>query len=299
MLQFRKIELTDKAWIDRLEHASNFRSADYCFSTLYLWQKTYQPRIFQMNGRILVRSGTGADEVYAFPAGTGPLREAVDAMLADAAEQGVPFRMRGVTPEMQAELEALYPGRFAFSPDEDEYDYIYSAEKLAELPGKKLHAKRNHIRRFMDENLWEFLPMTADNLELCLPVLEQWMDASGASDRELMEEPSAIRLAFDHFAELKLEGGILMAEGAPAAFTVGEKLSRDTYLVHFEKADGRVDGAYSMINCEFAQYILQQHPEIRYINREEDMGLENLRRAKQSYYPDFMVEKSTAVLRDA
>ena len=108
------------------------------------------------------------------------------------------------------------------------------------------------------------------------------------------EEQLALKRAFQDFDFLGLEGGLLRTKGEVVAFTIGEKQNGDTYTVHFEKAFSRVRGAYPMINREFVRYVRQLYPEVVYINREDDMGMENLRKAKRSYYPDFMVEKYTA-----
>ena len=115
-------------------------------------------------------------------------------------------------------------------------------------------------------------------------------------DDSLAEEAKAIRKGMEHFDTLKLEGGHIRAGGQVVAFTMGDKLhpNSDTYDVHFEKAFGDIQGAYAIVNREFARWVRAHHPEIRYLNREEDMDIEGLRKAKESYYPDLMVEKYLA-----
>ena len=98
----------------------------------------------------------------------------------------------------------------------------------------------------------------------------------------------------DHFEALGLEGGLIRINGSVAAFTIGDRLNGDTYDVHFEKAYAGIQGAYAMINREFARWVREHHPDIKYLNREEDMGVEGLRKAKESYYPDLLLEKYTA-----
>ena len=174
---------------------------------------------------------------------------------------------------------------------------------LAELGGKKLHAKRNHINRFVENNpTWTYEEITPATLPECLEMDKEWYRRSlqregDAEERDLGDEGIALRTAMEHYEELGLEGGLIRVYGEVVAFTIGDRLSADTYDVHFEKAYGELQGAYAMINREFARWVRARHPEIRYLNREDDMGVEGLRKAKKSYYPDLMVEKHTAVMK--
>lgn len=118
-----------------------------------------------------------------------------------------------------------------------------------------------------------------------------------AEERDLGDEGIALRTAMEYYDQLGLEGGLIRVYGEVVAFTMGDFLTRDTFDVHFEKAYSELQGAYAMINREFARWVRAKHPEIKYLNREDDMGVEGLRKAKESYYPDLMVEKYAAVLR--
>ncbi|MBR7081481.1 MAG: DUF2156 domain-containing protein, partial [Oscillospiraceae bacterium] len=156
----------------------------------------------------------------------------------------------------------------------------------------------NHINRFIAENDWSYEPIGADNLDDCRLVTANWLENNGSKlEENVLDESAALRRLFEDYFALGLEGGILRSGGRAVAFTVGEILSDDMFVTHFEKADADINGAYQMINREFARQITDTHPEILYINREEDMGIENLRRAKQSYFPEFMVEKYKAKWR--
>jgi hypothetical protein len=144
--------------------------------------------------------------------------------------------------------------------------------------------------------------MTRQSLPECLKMDEQWdrqsRDREGSEEAaDLTHEAAALRCAVSSFDALQLEGGVLRVFGEVVAFTIGDRLSNDTYDVHFEKAYGELQGAYTMINRLFAAWIREHHPDIRYLNREDDMGVEGLRKAKASYYPDLMVEKYSAVQR--
>ena len=200
-----------------------------------------------------------------------------------------------------AELEEFFPGQFTFTADRDGYDYLYEIDRLADLGGKRLHAKRNHINRFMENNpSWTYEEITPESLGECLAMDKEWYRRSlsregEAEERDLGDEGVALRQAMEHYQALGLEGGLIRVYGEVVAFTMGDLLNSDTYDVHFEKAYGELQGAYAMINREFARWVRGRHPNVRYLNREDDMGVEGLRKAKESYYPDQMVEKHTAM----
>ena len=291
--------LSDKVWIDPLVAAENSPSADFNFGNIYLWDPVYKQSLIRLNGRFSVMPGNSNTPFFVYPVGYGDLADAVKTLHALAGKMGFVFTLRGVTSQQVRELEALFPGKFDFTDDRDFYDYIYSAEKLASLSGKKLHGKRNHINRFVTEYSWSFEPLTPDMAPMCMDLLRRWTEENTVPDElGVPQEHLAIVRAFENFDILGLDGGVLFANGAPAAFTIGEKISSDTYDVHFEKAFHNIDGAYTMINREFVRMIMDKYPGIVYINREDDIGMPNLRQAKQSYYPEFLVEKHTAVWRD-
>lgn len=299
MITFRAPELGDKAWVDELLSYENSRACEYNFSNIYLLSKTFPQKIARMGDRLLVQMMGKLGMCHLYPAGRGDLKSAVEALQADAKAIGKPFILICITPEQRAALEEACPGKFRFEPDRDGFDYLYDIDRLADLTGKKLHAKRNHINRFGDEHPdWLFEELTEANLDECRAMDEDWYEkrAETADGVEtLREETGAVGEALRHFRELKLEGGLIRCEGKVAAFSVGDKLGADAYDVHFEKAYGDMQGAYTVINREMARLVRTKHPEVRYLNREDDMGLEGLRKAKESYYPDILLEKYTAV----
>jgi len=294
MLAFHSLSLADKPLIDRYAAEENSRSADFNFGNMFLWDGRYRQHVSDYEGRLIVLCCAYAHPIFPFPIGNGALAPAVEAMGEYARAQGFPLVIRGLEPRHKAALEALYPGRFVYTEDRDFSDYLYSAEKLETLSGRKLHGKRNHIHRFTEEHTWSFLPLTPELVPDCLALLRDWEQAAGEGGSIADGEPDAISRAFEHFDTLGLLGGALFADGALAAFTIGEKISSDTFDVHFEKARAELEGAYTMVNREFVRLIRQRFPEITYVNREDDVGLENLRKSKLSYYPDDMVIKYTA-----
>ena len=307
MIAFRDPEIGDRQWVEERFRASGNQGCEYSFSTLFLWSGAYQQQVAPMDGFVLERLRGKLGAGYLFPAGSGPLEPVLSALEKDAAERGEPCRFFCVTPEQAERLEQLRPGQYAFQSDLDGWDYLYALDRLAGLGGKKLHGKRNHIRRFEESHPdWQVEQITMDNLAECAEMDLEWnrryrsLDAAGeeAEARTRLDERHAMSRAFAHYEALGMDGLLLRTGGKVVAFTMGSPISADTFDVHFEKAYGEIQGAYPMINREFARWLQANRPGVRWLNREDDMGLEGLRKSKESYYPDRMVEKSAAIRRD-
>ncbi len=307
MIAFRDPEIGDRQWVEERFRASGNQGCEYSFSTLFLWSGAYQQQVAPTDGFVLERLRGKLGAGYLFPAGSGPLEPVLSALEKDAAERGEPCRFFCVTPEQAERLEQLRPGQYAFQSDRDGWDYLYALDRLAGLGGKKLHGKRNHIRRFEESHPdWQVEQITMDNLAECAEMDLEWnrryrsLDAAGeeAEARTRLDERHAMSRAFAHYEALGMDGLLLRTGGKVVAFTMGSPISADTFDVHFEKAYGEIQGAYPMINREFARWLQANRPGVRWLNREDDMGLEGLRKSKESYYPDRMVEKSAAIRRD-
>ena len=208
-----------------------------------------------------------------------------------------------VTEEQRRALEAACPGRFSFELHRDSFDYLYDVDRLADLPGKKLHAKRNHIRRFDDQFPdWLAEDIGPANIPECVELERQWnalrLDEEArereAGEDTISEESIALIEALYHMDELGMEGLLIRAEGKPVAFALGGLITPECFDVNFEKSFGDIQGAYAVINRETARMVRARHPGVKWLNREDDMGLEGLRKAKLSYYPDILLTKYVA-----
>lgn len=295
MIEFHAITLQDKPWVDRHLWCENSPSADFNFGNMFIWDEHYRQLICCYGDRTLTKVRRHGEPCFVYPIGCGPLRPAIEALREYAAMRGFPFLLRGVTECQRKELEQTYPGRFAFTEDEKYADYIYDAEKLSTYSGKALHGKKNHCNRFEAEHAWEFVPLTKENIPACLEMLEEWTrDNAERLDDSIVYEHEAIECAFSHFEQLGLEGGVLYADGKLVGFSFGEMTSEDTFDTHVEKADAGMNGAYPMVCRELTRMMLKKHPELKYINREDDMGLEPLRISKLSYKPVYLLKKYMA-----
>lgn len=296
MIDFRPLTVNDKQEYDRFLLDGTERGCEYSFANLYLWGRQLGAVV---HDHLVLFSQYNRRSVYPYPAGLGGKKAVLDAIVADAKQRGIPCRLTGLNQESMELLERLYPGQFRFHCDRDSYDYIYSIDDLADLKGRKYQRKRNHFNRFrVDFPYYTMEPLCEQNLDAVRQMVGQWYES------RLQENPKgdyymervALKKALDNYEALGMEGLVLMDGEQVLAMTMGSRISPDTMDVHFEKARPGVDSAYAVINCEFARYIRQKHPEIRYLNREDDMGLEGLRKAKESYYPHHLVEKCWACL---
>jgi hypothetical protein len=293
MINFKKVELTDKKWMDPLLKAADLSGCHQNFTNIFAWSETYKYQVAQVNDYLVVKSGHIDNEpAYFWPAGSGDIKPVLEVMKQDAIDRGCDFILAGISPENMTELRSLYPDNFEYKENRDAFDYVYSIDKLISLSGNKLHSKRNHINRFKENESWSFESITLENLAECWEMNKAWCEANKyEEDEQLVEELCAVRQCFKNFVPLGLEGGLLRLDGRIIAFTMGDKLNGNTFDTHIEKAFGEIQGAYQMINREFAVLIKERHPEVIYVNREEDMGYEGLRKAKLSYYPVKLEEK--------
>lgn len=297
MIFFKFVALEDKDWVMRYLKESGYRGCEYSFSTMMLWRNIYLTEVADYEGVLCYRCHFVNDMryVYAFPAGNGDKKAAIEMMLMQASTKGQKLVIRGFEAPERDWLIKNFPDRFEISTSKDQWDYVYNVEDLSNLAGAKYHGKRNHIARFKDGDNWHYERLNAKNAEKCWKMSEEWYRIQKANGNVgVLREQAVLRYALDHLGVLGLTGGVLYKEEEVVAFTIGEPFNEDTYHVHIEKAFSDVQGAYPMIN---QQYVLHEMQGYRYVNREEDEGVAGLRRAKESYMPAFMIEKYVAVER--
>ena len=295
MLDFKPVTLNDRECINPILRAYDSKSCDCSFANSFIWSYAYNTEFAIANGYYCIRSGK-EPFFYTNPVGTGDYGVIIKALMADAKERGISFTLRGLLKEDVARLSALFPGTFNITENRNEYDYIYSIEALINLTGRKYAGKRNHISHFMEDSDWAYEAITEQNMAECSEMNDEWCRRNGCEgEQNLTWERCAVRKAMKYFFELKLSGGLLRVNGKVIAFTIGEPLSSDTFNIHVEKAFSEIQGAYPMINNQFLLHSCQS---FRYVNREEDMGIEGLRKAKLSYHPEILLEKYTATLKE-
>ena len=291
-LNFKRAELEDRELISHYFKHHTSRSCERTFVNVYLWSRHYKVQFAIVENALVFKSEDDGRLSFAFPAGEPEnIKKALAVLKQYSEERGYPFSLYNVTPDNFERLEEWYPGRFQIEYSEADADYVYESEKLATLSGKKLHGKRNHINKFKSvyDVRWSYESITRENVEECFQMALKWRNQNGCEDdieknAEMCVTLNSLRL----FEELELVGGLIRVDGEIVAFSIGEPICSDTFVVHIEKAYADVPGAYTMINQQFVEHECMAY---KYVNREEDTGEEGLRKAKRSYRPVFMVEK--------
>ncbi|MDR2791802.1 MAG: phosphatidylglycerol lysyltransferase domain-containing protein [Tannerellaceae bacterium] len=296
MLRFHPIRLVDRQMISDILRQYSPGSADYTFSNIYSWRALFHTECDVIEDTLVLRFVHNGVAGYMMPVGKKAL-DMFPLIFQDANERNRPFLMKGVTVAARDIIEQAYPERFNFEHDRDNDEYLYLSEQLVSLSGKGLQSKRNHINRFEAEYPdWEYVSVHSHTeTRLCMEMLRLWM-------RTLPPETAASRMydyraahtMLRHFKYFGLSGGLIRVGKDIIAFSLGEPLNDSTFVVHVEKAFSNIRGAYSLINRQFAKHEAAGYT---FINREEDMGLANIRKAKLSYRPVSMVEHFTVTLR--
>ncbi len=297
MIDFQKFTLADKKWMQPLIQMSGFRTEEYNFNFMFLWRNVFDYSAAQMGDFLLLRANLpDRPPSYLYPPGSGDVVPVIKALMQDAETAGYPLIFHTVLPEQVKLMETLFPGQFVFTPLDDYFDYVYDAQSLITLAGKKLHAKRNHINRFKADNPdWCYEEITPENMPEVMKMSGEWCKVNECeSTKTGRDEACSVKTALKHYFDLEVNGGLIRAQGKVVAFSIGEPLNHDTYLVHIEKAFSDIQGAYAIINQEFATHNCEN---FLYINREDDSGQPGLRKAKLSYRPAFLAEKYAARLK--
>ncbi len=285
-MKLKSVTADDAQLIRRYLSFRQCESSEINFMTFYIWRKAFDIKYAETDGCLIVRfKDESSPENFRYPIGGGDAEAAVGKI--EQYCEGKPV-FYGIS-ENQAKL--LERRGYKTSLMKGYSDYVYYTEDLINLSGKKYHSKKNHLNTFKKTYDYMYEAMTAQNAIQCIKAYDQWY-TNEQNDTMLGYEKNAISDILTNFEKLDFKGGVLYANGEICAFTVSEQLTQDMAVIHIEKANTDISGSFAAIN--------QMHLEntwsgLKYVNREEDLGLEGLRKAKKSYRPCRMIDKYKAV----
>lgn len=281
-----------KSMVESYTKPWKLKCSEYTFTNLLIWGADDKIKLAEEDGVLFFLLDFKAGYRFMF----APLMRDPQGDYAVALERATAYcRENDVVPEFRAISGAIKDAfmrcpAYSLEEDRDNFDYVYTMEELRDLSGKKLHAKRNHINQFMAQYgaNYEYVKLNPDMLDECMALYNEWLQGKDDADRDAVGEYMAIRELIMHMQTLHVVGAGIRINGRLAAYTLGERMDEEMAVVHIEKADTDVPGLFTVINNLFVK---NEFTDMKYINREEDMGLEGLRRSKLSYNPVMLIEK--------
>ena len=286
MLEFKNIEIDDADIFKKYINNEGELSCENTFTNLLIWQSAYDNMMAVYDDILFIKSGKGDEEIFALPFGKN-LSRGME-ILKEYCGGKMPTLWVSEGAQFDSFLK-LYGGQYEISEVRENFDYIYNTEDLSELSGKKYHGKRNHISAFSKKYDWKYIKLNSENIERVKMCSDEWYFENGfREDFEMHHEKRGIEVILDNIDTLGIKGGAIEVEGKVVAFTLGTPINKKIFNVHIEKALGEFGGAYTLINREFVKNELAEY---ELVNREDDLGLEGLRKAKLSYKPCILLKK--------
>jgi len=288
MLEFKKISFSDKKRYDFYREKDETNASEGSFITLFIWNAYYNLEVSENGEFFFIRFNVkNRVPAYFFPIGKGDINKALNELKKYSENRGEKLKFILTSKENKDKVIECFKEEFEYYSDRDCEDYVYKTEKMISLSGKKLHSKKNHLNFFMENyNFTYEKAETKEQIEECADKAYKLLDEKG--DRKNPYEKGAMKAYFENYDFSEQKGGIIRIDGEIAAMTFGQKLTEDTALIQIELADEKYRGAYQAISKLFCE---NEWSDYLYVNREEDMGIEGLRKAKMSYRPEFLIEK--------
>ena len=283
-MTFHPLTFCDREAMQAVTLHSGRRNCNYTFANLVGWQFWYNTEVCVLENTVVLRYTFDGQWAYMVCTAEALSLELIEELLDDSHGD---LTLRGLEDSQVAQLSILN-SKFSITTESvrDQYDYIYRRADLATLHGRHLDAKRNHINRFRAEHPdFEYRPLTPESFDECRRLTEIWQEDKAASDT-IDAEHRVMETIFSNWDALGMTGGSIFVDGRMVAFTYGSAVTTDTLDVCVEKADRHVEGAFAIINQQFAEHLPEQYI---YLNREEDMGIPGLRQAKLSYHPEILL----------
>lgn len=292
-IKFHKLTIEDRTTVLKAQENDIPTICGHNFVNLFIWREVNSIELTEICDSVVISACENKCRYFYFPIGGNNKKETINKLINEKHKYCDKVNFIGLT-EKQAELlEEMYPHKYEFIPRQDSFDYVYDVPTLAELKGKHLRTKKQFIRRFKESNDWSWEYLTPGNANECYKIEELWLKAySSNSSIYLPLELKALKDALDNFNELELTGILLKKEKNVVAYSIGSRLNNETIDCHFEKADKNIIGTYETIRWLFINNCCKNY---KYINCEEDLGIEGLRKSKQSYHPIALLKQFSAL----
>lgn len=300
MLQLREVNIDDKHIFNKYISKHNPKISELSFTNIFMWRNSYKFRFGEIGEMLCLIAVPENSEPFAFePIGTYTkenFKQAVDEIANYFRGKNWKLLFKRVEEEKLDYFKEYFKDAVDITDDRNSSDYLYSSEDLITLKGKKFHQKKNHLNSFLKNYQFEFVKLTDDLIGECIRINEEWCSRRSCElHKELYCEKLANIEALENFKTLNYEGALIKINGKYEAFTIGEMLNSDTAVIHIEKANEDIRGLYNAINQQFCENVWKG---AAYINREQDLGIEGLRKAKLSYNPVKLINKYTVNFED-
>jgi len=279
--EFRAITIADKKVFDQYFKENAPASSEYTFTNFFCWKDCDHSKITKINDNLCVLAEDREGKAYFFePLGRDRIEETVRTCADHLISKGLTARFSRLT----SSFIEIFKERdsYLIEKDRGNFDYLYLSKDLAELKGKRYDGKRNRIKKFERENMFEYRKLTEKEIPLCSDLLHRWEEEKKGL---CIAEP--IKEALANYEELRLKGSVVMISGKAEAFTMGERLNDDIAVIYIEVASSKFAGLPQFINRKFSG----EWTDFKYIDREQDLGDAGLRRAKMSYHPCRFIDK--------
>ena len=293
---FKDIEIDCKNILDKYFDLVDYEACEYCFTTLYMWKDLYNTKYYVEDDFAIVAGEYENKGFIILPlAKKENMNKAFDFIIKNFEKQHKQIHLKAINKEVVEYLQGVYGDRFEYIEERNNFDYIYDGESLRTLSGRKNQKKRNHLNSFVKEygDRVEYKKLEEADFDECINLLKEWSKDKEESI-ELDSEFKAIKRIFKNYEKLKdtLKISGIYIDSKLEAFSIGEMLNDNMAVIHVEKANADIRGLYPYIN---QQFLLNEFSDVEFVNREEDLGIEGLRKAKLSYHPVKFAEKYTVI----
>jgi hypothetical protein len=294
IINFNDITIKDKEIFDKYLKFSTTSVSEMTFTNFFMWRKVYGYRYAIIENLLIVVAFPEKGDCYSFfPIGDQSsvnmysIKKIVDDLKEYFNKNMQKLSFKKITSDQANILNQI--DKWDVRIDRDNWDYVYNSEDLIYLSGKRYDGKRNHINNFKKRYQFQYVKITDKNIDECCRITDEWckyMDCKHKYD--LLNEKNANYELLNNFYKLDLKGGLIEVNGKCEAYSIGEMLNKNMTVIHIEKANIGIRGIYQIINQQFCK---NEWSNVQYINREQDLGIEGIRKAKESYYPIFYIEK--------